>query len=77
MKPDRSWMVKSICALESDTLILILMVMVMAMVMMLVMVMVMVMFDGDGDGDGDGETKNSTCFLKTLNDSLSKSGSMI
>ena len=31
MKPDRSWMVKSICALESDTLILMLvMVMVMA-----------------------------------------------
>ena len=30
-----------------------------------------------GDGDGDGETKNSTCFLKTLDGSFSKSGSMI
>ena len=34
MKPDRSWMVKSICALESDTLILML-----VMVMVIVMVM--------------------------------------
>ena len=46
MKPDRSWMVKSICALESDTLILILMVMVMAMAMVMMLVMVMVMLHG-------------------------------